>query len=103
MPIVNLTQRDRMLIKAVIRFALRTTPEQLRYILVKLQELLLGHPRVHPDPVRARFIGFGASSLDIEVFAYVMTKDWAEFLGVQEDILMQVMALVEQSGAAFAW
>jgi MscS family membrane protein len=102
MPIVNLTQRDRMLIKAVIRLRYETTPEQLRYILVKLKELLLGHPSVHPDPVRARFIGFGASSLDIEVFAYVMTKDWAEFLGVQEDILMQVMALVEQSGAAFA-
>ena len=102
MPIVNLTQRDRMLIKAVIRLRCETPPERLRYILVKLSELLLSHPRVHPDPVRARFIGFGASSLDIEVFAYVMTRDWAEFLDVQEDILMQIMALVEQSGAAFA-
>ena len=80
-----------------------TTPEQLRVILDKLRELLVDHPRVQSDPVRARFIAFGASSLDVEVFAYVMTRDWAEFLGVQEDILMQVMALVEQSGAAFAW
>ena len=35
---------------------------------------------MHPEPARARFIGFGASSLDIEVFAYVMTRDSAEFL-----------------------
>lgn len=103
MPIVNLTQRDRMLLKAVIGLRCETTPENLRYVLVKLRELLLGHPRVHPEPARARFIGFGASSLDIEVFAYVMTRDSAEFLGIQEEILLRIMDVVEESGAAFAF
>ncbi len=103
MPIVNLTQRDRMLLKAVIGLRCETTPEQLRYLLVKLRELLLSHPRVHPDPARARFTSFGASSLDIEVFAYVTTRDSAEFLGIQEDILLRIMDLVEESGAALAF
>jgi MscS family membrane protein len=103
MPIVNLTRRDRMLINAVIGLRYETSPEQLRYILVKLREMLLGHPRIHPDPARARFIGFGASSLDIEVFAYVMTSDWAEFLGIREDILLRIMDIVEQGGTAFAF
>ena len=103
MPIVNLTRRDRMLIQTVIGLRDETNPEQLRYVLVKLREMLLGHPRVHPDPARARFIGFGASSLDIEVFAYVMTSDWAEFLGIREDILLRIMDIVEQGGAAFAF
>lgn len=103
MPIVNLTQRDRMLLKAVIGLRCETTSEHLRYILVKLRELLLSHPRVHPEPARARFIGFGASSLDIEVFAYVMTRDSAEFLAIQEDILLRVMDVVEESGAALAF
>ena len=103
MPIVNLTRRDRMLIQAVIGLRYETNPEQLRCVLVKLREMLLGHPRVDPDPARARFIGFGASSLDIEVFAYVMTRDWAEFLGIQEDILLRVMDIVEQGGVAFAF
>jgi MscS family membrane protein len=103
MPIVNLTQRDRMLIKAVIGLRYETTPEQLRYILVKLREMLLGHPRVHPDPARARFVGFGASSLDIEVYAYVMTRDWAEFLGIREDILLRVMDIVEEGGTSIAF
>jgi MscS family membrane protein len=102
MPIVNLTRRDRMLINTVISLRDDTSPEQLRYVLVKLRELLLGHPRIHPDPVRARFIGFGASSLDIEVFAYVATTDWSEFLGVREEILLRVMDIVEQGGTAFA-
>lgn len=103
MPIVNYSQRDRMLIKAVIGLRYETTPEQLRYVLAKLRELLLSHARVDQDPARARFIGFGASSLDIEVLAYVMTRDWAEFLAVREDIFLRIMDLVEQSGAAFAF
>ncbi|MGW8269793.1 MAG: mechanosensitive ion channel family protein, partial [Burkholderiales bacterium] len=103
MPIVNLTRRDQMLIHTVIGLRYETTPEQLRYILIKLRELLLGHPRVHPDPARARFIGFGASSLDIEVFAYVMTSDWNVFLGIREDILLRVMDIITQGGSAIAF
>jgi len=103
MPIVNLTRRDQMLIQAVIGLRYDTTPEQLRYILVRLREMLLGHPRVHPEPARARFIGFGASSLDIEVFAYVMTSDWNVFLGIREDILLRVMDIIEQGGSAIAF
>jgi MscS family membrane protein len=103
MPIVNLTRRDRMLIQAVIGLRYETTPEQLRYVLVRIRELLLGHPRVYPDPVRVRFVGFGASSLDVEVFAYVMTSDWGEFLGIREDILLRVMDIVEQAGTGIAF
>jgi len=103
MSIVNLAQRDRMLLKAVIGVRYETSPEQLRYLLSKLRELLLGHPRLHPDPVRARFIGFGASSLDIEVLAYATTKDRAEFLGIQEDILLRIMEIVGESGTGFAF
>ena len=31
-----------------------------------------------------------------------MTSDWAEFLVVREDILLRIMDIVEQGGAAFA-
>ena len=92
-----------MLIQTVIGLRYETSPEQLREVLVKLREMLLGHPRVHRDPVRARLIGFGASSLDIEVFAYVMTRDWAEFLDIREEILLRVMDVIEQAGTEMAF
>ena len=103
MPIVNLSQRDRMLIQTVIGLRHETTPEQLRYVLVKLRELLLGHPRVAPDSTRVRFIGFGASSLDVQVSGYVATRDSAEFAAIREDILLRVMDTVEQAGTALAF
>ncbi len=102
MPVVNFAPRDRMLIRSVIGVRCETRPEQLRYLLVRIREMLLGHPRIYPEP-RVRFIGFGAYSLDIEVFAYVTTRDGAEFLSIREDVFLRVMDIVEQSGTGFAF
>jgi MscS family membrane protein len=37
------------------------------------------------------------------VFAYAGTRDWAEFLGIQEDVLLRVRDIVDQSGTALAF
>jgi MscS family membrane protein len=103
MPIVNFSERDRRLIQSVIGVRCETSSEQLRYLLIKIREMLLGHPRIHPDPMHVRFTGFGASSLDIEVFAYVTTSDREEFFSIREDIMLRIMDIVEQSGTGFAF
>ena len=103
MPLVNLSQRDRMLIKSIIGVRYETSPEQLRYLLVKIREALLAHPKIYPDLVRVRFVGFGPSSLDIELFAYVKTTKGLEFLGVREEVFLQVMDIVNESGTGFAF
>lgn len=103
MSIVNLSRRDRLLLQTVIGLRYETTPEQLRDVLVKLRERLRGHPRIVQDTARACFVAFGDSSLDIEVFAYVTTSDWVEFLRIQEDILLELIDVIEQCGAAMAF
>jgi MscS family membrane protein len=103
MPIVNLTKRDRMLLKTIIGLRYETTPEQLRHVLAKLRELLLAHPMVTPEPSRVRFVGFGECSLNLEVFAYVGTSDFNEFLEVQEDINLRLINVVAASGTGFAF
>jgi MscS family membrane protein len=103
MPVMNFALRDQMLIQSVIGLRYETSPEQLRYLLVKIQEMLLDHPRIDSDKVRVRFIDFGASSLDIEMFAYVTTTDRTEFLGVRQDVFLRVMDIVKESGTDFAF
>lgn len=102
-PIVNFSKRDKSLVKSVVGLRYETTTDQLRYVLEKLREMLLAHPHVKSDLMRVRFIGFGESSLDIELFAFVVTSDWYEFLAIREDILLQVMNIIEQSGASIAF
>jgi MscS family membrane protein len=103
MPIVNFTRRDRMLLHTMICLRYETTPEQLRYVLVKLREMLLGHPRVDPDPARARLSEFAMSALAIEVFAYVRTGDWGEFLAIREDLMLRILSIIEESGTSIAY
>ncbi|MBW2494928.1 MAG: mechanosensitive ion channel, partial [Deltaproteobacteria bacterium] len=71
--------------------------------LVEIRKLLYSHERVTADPARIRFVGFGAYSLDLEIFAYVETTDWNEFLGVREDIFLRIMDIIEASGTGFAF
>jgi MscS family membrane protein len=104
MQIVNVTRRSRSLMQKTLNLRYETTGDQLRWILASIRDVLHAHPKVAADPVPfARFESYGASSLDILVFAYIRTKKWAEFLAVQEDILFRIGEIVEKSGSGFAF
>lgn len=103
MKLENFAKRDRIRFYTVLGLRYETTPDQLRHVLVEIRRLLLSHAKVHPDPARVRFVGFGAYSLDVEITSYVSTSDWAEFLAVREDLLLRLMDIVASSGSGFAF
>jgi MscS family membrane protein len=103
MEIENFTHRDRIRFHTILGLRYETSADQLRHVLAALKGLLVSHERVLPDPARIRFVGFGAFSLDLEVFAYVDTSDWNEFLEIREDLMLQVIDIVEASGTGFAF
>jgi MscS family membrane protein len=53
--------------------------------------------------MQMRFGGFGDCSLNVDVFAYVNTQDWNEFLGIREDLQLRMMDVVADSGTGFAF
>jgi hypothetical protein len=89
--------------RSTLQLRYETTPEQLRYVLTRLRELLLGHPMVDPDPARVRFVGFGAYSLDLDIHAYVRCVDQNAFLAVQEDLFLRMADIVQEAGSGFAF
>jgi MscS family membrane protein len=103
MHIVNLTKRDQRLVRTTLQLRYETTPNQLRFILLKLRELLLGHPKVTPEPARVRFVGYGAYSKDIELFCYLMCREQNEFLAIQEDLLLRIEDIIKEAGSGFAF
>lgn len=98
----NLSARDKFLFHPNVRLRYDTTAAQLRSILAGLENLLARHPRVERESISVRFLEFGASSLELEVSAYVMTKSRLEFLEIQEELLLQYMEIVEAAGAQIA-
>jgi MscS family membrane protein len=62
-----------------VRLRCDTTAGQMRSILEGLSKILAYHPPVESNSGYVRFLRFGASSLDLEVFAYVIARDWSHF------------------------
>lgn len=103
MHLENFGSRDSRLFMMVLQLRYETTPEQLRYVLVQLREMLLAHPMVDGDRPRVRFVAFGASSLDLEIFTYLRCVAHEVFLAVQEDILLRIADIVAEAGTGFAF
>jgi MscS family membrane protein len=99
----NLSRRNKSLYRTTLQLRYETTSEQLRYVLTRLRETFLGHPKVSPDRLRIRFRNFGEYSLDVEIFAYIRTHDWSEYYAICEDLNLRVMDVINESGTGFAF
>jgi MscS family membrane protein len=98
----NFSLRDANLFRANVSLRYETTPEQLRDVLARVRELLRDHPRVLEEPARVRLVEFGPHSFQLEVFAYADSSDWNEFLGIREELLLQIVDAVEAAGTRLA-
>lgn len=103
MQLENLSRREKTLFRVTLGLRYETTSEQLRYVLAKLREMLVGHPKVSPERLRVRFRRFGDYSLDLEVFAYVLTNNWHVYWAIREDLNLRIMEIVNQAGTGFAF
>jgi len=101
--IVNWAKCDEMLIDETIGVRYETTPDQLRYALAKLREMLHAHPRINNETVRVRFSGYGDSSLNITIRVYAMTREWNDFHAIREDIFLRVYDIITEAGTGFAF
>ncbi len=103
MQLINWARCDQMLIERAIRLRYETDTEQLRYVLVKIREMLHAHPRIDSGTVRVRFSGHGEFSLDISIRVYAMTQEWNDYFAIQEDVLLRIDEIVRATGAGFAF
>lgn len=101
--IVNYAMRRRMLLLTVLGLRYETTEDQLRFVLARLREMLLAHPRVVDDEPIVRFVGFGDSVLNVEIRVHIGTANGAEFSAIREDIYLRVMNIVKDAGTGFAF
>jgi MscS family membrane protein len=102
MNLENLSRRDKFLLNQTLGLRSETRRDQLLYVLAEIRTLLYSHPRIEAETARIRFVGFGESSLDLELFCYVKTADGVEFNAIREDVLLRIMEVVDNSGTSFS-
>jgi MscS family membrane protein len=103
MQIENIARRDKVLFRPRLGLRYETTPDQLRYVMVELRKLLYSHPKVLNEHLRLRFVGFGAYSLDLDIYCFVSETTEPEYLAVAEDLNLRIMDIVAQAGTSFAF
>ncbi len=103
--LINFTKRDKNLFHHQIGVRYETSPAQLEWLLKELRTRVSAHPLVEKEGrlPRVCVVGFGASSIDIEIFAKVLTPDFGHFLEIQQDLAIEVMKAVVESGTGFAF
>ncbi len=49
-----------------------------------------------------RLLKLGENAIEVEIYAYILVREYREFLAVQEELILQAMDVLENSGAAVA-
>lgn len=101
--IENYSKRDRFLFNPVIGLTYDTDADQMREVLAAIREVLAADENVIDDDARVRFTQFGDSSLDIELFAYIATADFATSVEMREALMLKIMAAIQAAGASIAF
>ncbi len=101
--IETLSVRDKFWFHPVVGLRPETTPGQLRAVVDGIRRLLEAQTSVERKSVRVRFLRLGASSFEIDVFAYLAARDWNHFLEIQEQLLFGLTETVEAAGTQIAF
>ncbi len=103
-PIENFSRRNIRRIKANIGLIYGTTNEQLRNILDDLRNMLKSHPGIAKDQtLLVNFDKYEQSSLNIFIYCFTNTAEWAKYLEICEDINLKIKEIVKKNGSDFAF
>jgi len=100
--IETVSARDKFRFNHFVSLGYETSAAQVRTIVAAIQTRLLRHTLADDSSIRAQLVRLGPWSIDVEVFAYIFARDWPHFLEVQEELLLDVMDIIERTGARIA-
>lgn len=73
-------------------------------VVTDIRTMLLSHAEIATDQtLMVHFDVYGASSLDIMVYCFTKTRDWAQYHRVRENVLLKIGAIIAQHGAEIAF
>jgi MscS family membrane protein len=98
--IENFAARGKVWFHPILSIRFDTSTDQLRYILDRLRHLLETDPRIE-EGGRVRLVN-ARPAFDLEVFCYISTSNYDEFLVVQEELLFQFLEIIREAGTSLA-
>lgn len=73
-------------------------------IVADIRQMLTQHPDIdQTQTTLVYFNAFADSSLNVMVYCFTKTTKWAEWLGIQQDVYLKIIDIVQKHGADFAF
>ncbi|MCW6037929.1 mechanosensitive ion channel family protein [Spirulina subsalsa FACHB-351] len=94
--IVNHSRRDKYTFTCTLTLSYEATRQQLTATMNNLRNMLNQHPNVMDE--RITLVELNGTTIKLELFAYISTKDREEYLKIQEELWLkieEVLALTE--------
>lgn len=98
----NFGPRQKCLLNQHFSLRIETQVEQLRFVLDRVQSMLNEQSTIETGTSRIRVADFAGAAFELELWAYVKTKDWTEFTAIRQDVLLKIAEIVEAGGTRFA-
>ena len=103
MALDNFSRMPKRRIKLNVGVTYETTPPQMQKAVQNIRQMLEKHPGIHQEFMLVNFTDFGPSSLDILVYCFTVTTEWAEYLRVRQEIALNIMIILEEIGLEIAF
>lgn len=103
MTINNWSRMRKRRITMTLGLTYDTKPAQMVAAVEALREVIRQDERLCQDFHLVNFNALNAYSLDIFVYCFTQTTDWAEHLQIRQELLLKFMQVVEDQGLSFAF
>ncbi len=102
-PVTNWTRMGIRRITFKLGVTYSTPRAKLEACVQKIRSMLESHPEIYKDFILVNFDSFNESSLDIFLYFFTNTTNWAEYLKIKEDVNFKIMEILEAEGVTVAF
>jgi MscS family membrane protein len=95
----NIALRDKFWFHHVLSLRYDTSKAQIERILADVQAMMEQTKEIESGTSRINFVELREASFEVEVFAYLVVSSYVDFLVRQQELLLQILAIVANSGA----
>ena len=103
MAINNWSRMRKRRITFTVGLTYDTRPDQMMAAVEAIRTVIRNDPRICQDFSLVNFTELGAHSLDILVYCFTQTTNWAEHLQIRQELLLSIMREIEALGLGFAF
>ncbi|HPJ39629.1 MAG TPA: mechanosensitive ion channel family protein [Spirochaetota bacterium] len=99
----NMGKREYRRIRTVLGITYDTPPEKFEAFLEGIKNIIKANPYTRKDYFHVVFNGYGDSSLEILLYAFLKVPDWSTELVEKQNIFMEILRLASELGIDFAF